>query len=101
MEMSLSKLEQFFYLDKLTIHSLDLALYQASVEVDGERYSVMDNSGKRLVTHSLVEMQKRCRKLNATQQVLRHESAYDEMVGGPEKGSTNALEVPLKDHQLY
>ena len=38
MPIPLSKLEKFFYIDELVIHSLDLALYQASVIVDGEEH---------------------------------------------------------------
>ncbi len=34
MSMPLSKLEKFFYIDKLVIHSLDLALYQVSVSME-------------------------------------------------------------------
>ena len=37
----------------------------------------------------------------AEQAVLRHTSAYDEMIGAAEKTSHNTLEVPLKDNQLY
>jgi hypothetical protein len=39
--------------------------------------------------------------IKADQTVLRHTSPYDEMIGGPEKSSTNALEVPLVDNKLY
>ena len=39
--------------------------------------------------------------VDAQERVLRHTSAYDEMIGGPEKTSDNLLEVPLADNQLY
>lgn len=45
MSISLSKLEKFFYVDKLIIHSLDLALYQASVVVDGKAQFITDDNG--------------------------------------------------------
>ena len=44
MSIPLSKLEKFFYVDKLIIHSLDLALYQASVVVDGKAQFITDDT---------------------------------------------------------
>ncbi|MDA0131846.1 DUF6482 family protein [Vibrio harveyi] len=101
MSMPLSKLEKFFYIDKLVIHSLDLALYQVSVLVDGEEHFVTDDKGKFLRAHSILELQKQCRHLKAKQQVLRQQSAYDEMVGQRSRSGTNELEVLLKDNELY
>ncbi|WP_404973700.1 DUF6482 family protein [Vibrio campbellii] len=101
MSMPLSKLEKFFYIDKLVIHSLDLALYQVSVLVDGKEHFVTDDKGKFLRAHSILELQKQCRNLNANKQVLRQQSAYDEMVGQPSRSGTNELEVLLKDNELY
>ncbi|EKO3863863.1 hypothetical protein JFR02_003013 [Vibrio harveyi] len=101
MSMPLSKLEKFFYIDKLVIHSLDLALYQVSVLVDGEEHFVTDDKGKFLRAHSILELQKQCCNLKANKQVLRQQSAYDEMVGQPSRSGTNELEVLLKDNDLY
>jgi len=103
MKKPLATLEQYFSLDTLVIHSLDMCLYQASVRIDAadtEEFFICDAQGKLLRTHSLVEMQKLCRKLKVRRQVLRQQSAYDEMVGGPLKGD-NTLEVPISDQQLY
>jgi len=101
MSMPLSKLEQFFYVDKLVIHSLDLALYQVSVVVDGKEHFVTDDNGKFLRAHSILELQKQCRNLKARKQVLRQQSAYDEMVGQPSSSNTNELEVLLRDNEFY
>ncbi|PSW09383.1 hypothetical protein C9J01_20875 [Photobacterium rosenbergii] len=101
MTMPLSKLEKYFYIDKLVIHSLDLSLYQVSVVIDDEEHYVTDDKGQFLRAFSIVELQKQCRKLKAKQQVLRQQSAYDEMVGQPSRDSSNLLEVPLKDNKLY
>jgi len=102
MKKPLSTLEQYFALDTLIIHSLDMCLYQASVRVDANSPELLicDDHGKLLRTHSLIEMQKRCSNLKVGQQLLRQQSAYDEMVGGPVK-TDNTLEVPLHDQQLY
>jgi hypothetical protein len=40
------------------------------------------------------------RHVKSQKQVLRHASAYDEMIGGPIKTS-NVLEVSLGDNKLY
>ncbi|KXF83429.1 DUF6482 family protein [Enterovibrio coralii] len=101
MKMALSKLEKFFHINKLVFHSLDLCLYQASVVVGEDEYLVCDDKENLIRAHSLIDIQRLCRKIKADQQVLRHESAYDEMVGAPSKGEGNALEVPIRDNGYY
>ena len=101
MTISLSKLKKYFVVEKLIVHSIDLSLYQASAIVEGEEHYITDESGALLKSRSLVEFQKQLAGIAATVTVLRHTSAYDEMVGGSEKGESNALEVPLNDNQLY
>ena len=41
------------------------------------------------------KMQKYSEKMSFAEIALRHESAYDEMVGQPVKNGNNRLEVPL------
>lgn len=101
MAISLSKLEKFFYLDKLVVHSLDLSLYQVSVEVDGQEHFITDDEGKLLRAFSVVELQKKCANLKANKWVLRQQSAYDEMVGAPIRQQDNTLEVPLGNNPLF
>jgi hypothetical protein len=98
--MKLSKLEQYFYVDKLIYHSLDLALYNISAVIDGQEYMITNERGERLKSHNFVALQKQLKNVKAKKQVMRQLSAYDEMVGGPEKAD-NLLEVPLGDNQLY
>ncbi|MAD88712.1 MAG: hypothetical protein CMK64_03335 [Pseudoalteromonas sp.] len=98
--MKLSKLEQYFYVDKLIYHSLDLALYNVSAVIDGQEYMITNERGERLKSHNFVALQKQLKNVKAKKQVMRQLSAYDEMVGGPEKAD-NLLEVPLGDNQLY
>ena len=101
MTISLNKLQKYFVMEKLIYHSVDLSLYQVSAIVEGEEHYITDNNGKLLKARSLVELQKELRSLAPEKTVLRHTSAYDEMVGGPPKGASNALEVPLTDNELY
>ncbi len=101
MKMPLAKLKKYFVVDKLIYHSVDLSLYMVSAMVEGEEYYIADNSGNFLKSHKLIELQKALAKVKATETVLRHTGPYDEMVGGPDKTGSNALEVPLGDNQLY
>ena len=101
MTIRLSKLKKYFVVDKLIVHSIDLSLYQASAIIEGEEHYITDERGVLLKSRSLVDFQKQLAGIAATVTVLRHTSAYDEMVGGSEKGESNALEVPLTDNQLY
>lgn len=97
----LSTLEQFFYVEKLVIHSLDLCLYQASVEVDGQAFMITDANQKLIKDHSLVGILEKCQGIRAKHYVLRQVSAYDEMIGCPDDGLGNLMEIPIKDNLLY
>ena len=101
MTLALSKLEKYFVVEKLIFHSVDLSLYQVSAIIDGEEHYITDDKRVLLKSINLIELQKLLRQVSANETVLRHTSAYDEMIGGCEKPSTNALEVPLADNQLY
>lgn len=98
--MKLSKLEKYFEVEKIVFNSLELALYNVSAVVEGQEYIITDDKGERLKHHNLVHLQKLVRKVKAKKQVVRQTSAYDEMVGGPEK-INNVLEVSLGDNKLY
>ncbi|HAT41256.1 MAG TPA: hypothetical protein DCS87_05955 [Rheinheimera sp.] len=100
MKKPLSTLEQYFEFDAVVIHSLDMCLYQASVRLDGQEIWVATEQGQLLKTNSLIGMQKQLANLKTKQYLLRQQSAYDEMVGGPSK-IDNTLEIPLTDHRLY
>jgi len=100
MAMSLSKLEKYFEIDKLIYHSVDLSLYMVSAIIDGDEHYISNNKGALLKSSKLLELQKMLRSASAKETVLRHTSPYDEMIGGPEKGDSNALEVPLADNYL-
>lgn len=88
-------------MEKLIYHSIDLSLYQVSAVVEGEEHYITDEKGKFLRSVNLIELQKLLKNLPTIKSVLRHTSAYDEMIGGPEKISSNLLEVPLADNELY
>jgi len=98
--MKINKLEKYFEVEKVIYHSLDLALYNVSAIVEGEEFMITDKKGERLKSRNLLSLQKQLQNVKAKKQVLRHVSAYDEMIGGPVKTS-NEMEVPLGDNKLY
>jgi hypothetical protein len=99
--IALSKLQKYFSIEKLIYHSVDLSLYQASAVIEGEEHYITGDKKSFLRSGNLVQLQKLLKGVPAEVTVLRHTSAYDEMIGGPEKTSSNALEVPLADNHLY
>lgn len=82
-------------IDKLIINSLEQALYQALVMIEGVEQHVWLTNEKTLTTRNLTTMREHFENLNIKEIVLRHESPYDEMVGQPPKQTNNRLEVPL------
>ena len=101
MSISLTKLEQYFAVDKLIYHSIDLSLYQVSAFICGVEHYIDDGNSKLLRGVNLIELQKKMKLVKAKSSVLRHTSAYDEMIGGPAKDNSNMLEVPIQDNQLH
>ena len=101
MLIQLSKLEKFFFIEKVIYHSLDLSLYQVSVLIDGENYYVTDNKDRFLRASSLVELQKKMSNVKSKESVLRQSSAYDEMIGLSNNSGSNTMEIPIRDNELY
>ena len=100
MTISLRQLKKRKTLDKVIIHSLDLCLYQASVLVEDEEQFVTDNNGKLLRSHNVLAFQAMFEPFVVKAFVMRHQSAYDEMVGQPLRQGSNVLEVPFGNNRL-
>ncbi|SMF13928.1 hypothetical protein SAMN02745866_00886 [Alteromonadaceae bacterium Bs31] len=100
MQLAFSQVAGLAHIDKIIIHSLDFSLYQVSIELDGREFYLTDNKGKMLRAFNIIELQKKFRAFPYASMVLRHRSAYDEMIGLSEAASDNFLEVPLKDNRL-
>ena len=98
MKLEISQLKKLEPIHKVIIQSLDLALYRLQVEHNGESFWVVENDSY-LKRHSLMEMRELMSPLSIQSLVLRHESAYDEMIGQPVRDS-NQLEIPLSQ-DLY
>lgn len=82
-------------IDRLVIESVDLSLYIAHAEIDGERWLLTDRDGRILKTRNLLDMKAALVDLDARERVLMQRSAYDEMVGQGFAPADEALEVPL------
>ena len=101
MLIQLSKLEKFFFIEKVIYHSLDLSLYQVSVLIDGENYYVTDDKDRFLRASNLVELQKTMSNVKSKESVLRQSSTYDEMIGLSNDHGSNTMEIPISDNKLY
>ena len=100
MGIKLSELLTKPVLEKVIFHSVDLSLYQVSVILDGEEVYVTDEDGRFLRSRNLADLRKALQGCRTWCTVLRHTSAFDEMVGGPEKVGQNMLEVRLEDNNF-
>jgi hypothetical protein len=95
MKRTLKELAAHGQIDRLVIRSVDLSLYIAVAEMAGDDCLITNNDGSTLKTRNLLEMKQAVADLCFGELVLRQESAYDEMVGQPDREGSNALEVGL------
>lgn len=84
----------------MVVHSLEQALYQVTVSIDGKDCLLTENNGRPFRRRSLSEVREALQVLPVQSLSLRHSSAYDEMVGQPTREQANTLEVPLS-MELY
>lgn len=95
MTVCISELENKQNIEKIIIHSLDNSLYQASVITNGEEQYITDNDGKLLRSFNILNFQSMFKKFSIANIVLRHQSAYDEMIAQPLRTDSNAIEIPV------
>ena len=82
-------------IQKLIFWSLEQALYQAIVVVEGEEHVVWETEKQCMRSRNLMKMREAFEPLEIEEIYLRHESPYDEMIGMSGKGESNRLEVKL------
>lgn len=97
--MTLSELKKIEKIDLVRIHSLESSLYQLSVVIDGEEDYVTSDQGSFVTSHNKLALQSLFKNKLVGKMVLSHQSAYDEMVGLPDK-QENALEVPIGNKEF-
>jgi hypothetical protein len=82
-------------IDRLVIESVDLSLYIAHAELEGQRMLIAEADGKLLKRRNLLDMKAALSPLKAGSVVLTQRSAYDEMLGQSFPPVDNAMEIPL------
>ena len=78
-----------------TVHSLEQALYQVTIIVDGKECLLTEDDGKPFRRRSLSAVREALQVLPLASLTLKQHSAYDEMIGQPVREGDNALEVSL------
>ena len=63
--------------------------------INNEEHVIVEEDGKTCRSHSLQQLRDKLEGLPVSRVNLRHTSAYDEMIGHPERTGSNALEVSL------
>ena len=99
MNIQLSKIKHIRDLSKVIIDAHDCSIYLVSVVIGKTEHIVVDKSGRAIRSSSKLELQRLFLGIEVGTIVLRHESAYDEMIGQPMK-TNNLLEVPLGGSNL-
>ncbi|MCF6440961.1 DUF6482 family protein [Pseudoalteromonas luteoviolacea] len=101
MKITLAALADKPMIDKFVANSLEQALYQLTVCLGDTEYVVVDAKGQAIKAHNPLALQKIIQHLPYKAMTLRHQSAYDEMIGQPLRQGSNQLEVPFGDNKLY
>lgn len=94
MKLHLSDLQEMQPLNKVVIHSFEQVSYQVSV-TKGDQENLLYYGDDPYCSHSLVEIRDLMESLQVDQYVLRHDSAYEEMIGLPSQEGQTTLEIPL------
>ena len=91
-------IEEFTRLEqpaRVIIHSLDRALYQVTVVLQGQEQLLIDGSGRPFRSHNLQQVRETLQAMPVASITLRQQSAYDEMIGQPAREEANTLELPV------
>tara|TARA_R110002110_G_scaffold205066_7_gene417270 strand:- start:426398 stop:426718 length:321 start_codon:yes stop_codon:yes gene_type:complete len=80
---------------RVIVCSLEQALYQVLVVVAEREQLLKENDGRPFRRHNLNQIREALQGMPVAALLLRHQSAYDEMVGQPVRAQDNTLEVPL------
>lgn len=81
-------------INELIVHSYEMGVYLVEADYDGRKAFLVDETNKPHQFHSIDEVKQALDRCTIYKAYLVHQSAYDEMCGGPEKVD-NTLKVPL------
>jgi hypothetical protein len=95
LKISIIRLADIGLIEDLEILSIDRALYTVRVFIQGQQYRVVNKYDKPYVKNSVEHIKKDLQGCQIANMALVHQSAFDEMVGQPDRESSNAIRVPL------
>ncbi|KKO45265.1 Na(+)-translocating NADH-quinone reductase subunit B [Arsukibacterium ikkense] len=72
-------------IDEITIHSFEMGVYLVEALFDSRKGFIVDDKDRPQQFHSVEEVKQALTECMVRQAFLVHQSAYDEMCGGPEK----------------
>ena len=81
-------------IDELVVHSYEMGVYLVEADYDGRRGFLVNDDNHPQRFQSVEQVKQSLSDCTVRQAWLVHQSAYDEMFGGPEK-TDNTLKVPL------
>lgn len=99
--MYLKELNTCYRLDRVIVESLEQALYRVTMELNGQRYFLVDDTGKNLTKRSKLEILVLFKSIAIDELYLKHDSPYDEMIGLQEGDHDNELLVPLGNYYAH
>lgn len=79
----------------VTIHSLTPTLYQVTLTLRGHEQLLAYDDGRPYRAKNLQNVREMLSSMPVDSIKMRHESAYDEMVGQPARQASNAIEIGL------
>lgn len=86
---------------RMVVESYDLCLYQCFADLGQGEKLVWKTATKTLTTHNLTAMRETLARLKPAEVYLRQSSAFDEMIGQPNKTDSNALLIPLSLDSIF
>lgn len=95
MKITLKEFSRVATEQPVTVHSIDMVGYQATVVMDGAEWRFVCEDGRPLRYQSLMKMREALHPMPVSSLTLHHQSAYDEMVNQPTRQQSNSLELPL------
>ena len=81
-------------IDEITIHSFEMGVYLVEVVFDSRKGFIVDDDNRPQKFLNVEEVKQALTECVVRQAFLVHQSAYDEMCGGPEKVD-NTLCIPI------
>ena len=94
----LADIPKHSYIDKVIVESIEQALFRLEVEIQGQRYYVLESPGKSLSRRNIIEIQAVLTPFHVGSTHLYHRSPYDEMIGHEVNVDSNEMLVPLGDY---